>query len=382
MLRAFPLLAFCCLSASCALSQDIKVNNAFNSPTAGPVKVHTLAEGLDHPWGMALLPSGDLLFSERSGALKILRLASDSSVSDDLAGVPAVYARGQGGLLDVALDPDFANNQLVYLSYAEGDTEGMASTALGRGRLVGDSIAGFEKIFTQLPKVSGKNHFGSRIVFDSAGMLFFTMAERFKFDPAQDLSDHLGTIVRLHPDGRVPEDNPFVGDASAKPEIWSYGHRNIQAAAIDPSTGRFWEAEFGPLGGDELNLVERGKNYGWPLVSWGKDYDGKDRPDPPTRPEFQDAAVWWTPTISPSGMIFYTGDMFPGFRGSALIGGLTASGIVRVEVADDGSAKEVERLPLGARIRDIEQATDGALYVLTDADEGKILLLKAMEVAE
>ena len=251
---------------------------------AGPIRVHTLAEGLDHPWGVALLPSGDLLFSERSGALKILRLSTDSTVSDELAGVPAVYARGQGGLLDVALDPDFANNQLVYLSYAEGDTEGMASTALGRGKLVGDSIAGFEKIFTQLPKVSGKNHFGSRIVFDSTGMLFFTMAERFQFEPAQDLTNHLGTIVRLHPDGTVPDDNPFLGDASAKPEIWSYGHRNIQAAAIDPSTGKFWEAEFGPLGGDELNRVEPGKNYGWPLVSWGRDYDGKDRPDPTDAP--------------------------------------------------------------------------------------------------
>ncbi len=341
---------------------------------------------------MALLPTGDLLFSERSGSLKVLRLSGDSTVSAALEGVPSVYAQGQGGLLDVALDPDFANNRLVYLSYAEGDTQGNASTALGRGKLVAAPaegsqvpnyrIEGFEKIFTQLPKVEGPNHFGSRIVFDSTGMLFFTLAERFKFEPAQDLGNHLGTIVRIRPDGSVPDDNPYVGDASAKPEIWSYGHRNIQAAAIDPRSGKLWEAEFGPLGGDELNRVERGKNYGWPLVSWGRDYNGKDRPDPPTRPEFQDAAVWWTPTISPSGMIFYKGDMFPAFKGSAMIGGLTASGIVRVEINADDSAKEVERLPLGVRVRDIEEAPDGSLYVLSDADDGKILLLKAMEVAE
>ena len=342
---------------------------------AGDVKVVTLAEGLDHPWGVDVLPSGDLLVTERAGALRVLRLG-DTTLSAPVAGAPAVFAEGQGGMLDVALDPDFASNRYVYLSYAVAKPGGQATTALGRGTWTGERLEGFRQLFEMSPALEGDKHFGARIVFAPDGTLFLTLAERFRFEPAQDLTSHLGTVVRLNRDGSVPADNPFVGRGdSVRPEIYSYGHRNIEAAAFDPSTGELWVTEMGPMGGDELNHVRAGANYGWPLVSWGQDYDGTDRPDPPTRPEFADAALWWTPTISPSGMIFYTGEAFPAYRGSILIGGLTASGLVRVTL-DGESAEEVERLPLAARTRDVAQAPDGTLYVLTDADDGKVLHLR------
>jgi glucose/arabinose dehydrogenase len=280
--------------------------------------------------------------------------------------------------MDLALHPNFAQNQYVYLSFAEPGPNGTASTALGRGRLEGMAIKDFTVIYSQKPKVEGPNHFGNRIVFSPEGYIYLALGERFKFDPAQDLSNSLGTIIRIKDDGSVPDDNPFVNQKNAEPTIWSYGHRNIESAAIDPATGNLWVAEMGPMGGDEFNQPQRGKNYGWPVVSWGKNYDGTDIPNPPTRPEFADAAIHWTPTISPSGLIFYTGTMFPEWQGSALIGGLTASGIVRVQV-DGQKANEVERLPLAVRVRDVEQAPDGSIYVLTDEDNGKILQLINME---
>ena len=343
---------------------------------AGAVKIETIADSLDHPWGLAMLPDGRLLISERSGALRLLNL-QDSTLSDSIAGVPEVYAEGQGGLLDVVLDPDFADNQYVYLSYADPGPDSTASSAFGRGRWTGEAIEDFEPLFVQEYKLKGQKHFGSRIVFDSSGHVFFTMGERFQFEPAQELSNHLGTVVRLNRDGSVPDDNPFVGSDTARAEIYSYGNRNIQAAAIDPATGQLWVAEMGPMGGDEFNAIEAGRNYGWPVVSWGDDYDGSERPDPTTRPEFADAAIHWSPTISPSGLIFYTGDLFPEWKGSALIGGLTASGIVRVAV-DGMEAEEVERIPLVARTRALMQAPDGSIYVLTDEDNGKVLHLRPL----
>jgi glucose/arabinose dehydrogenase len=344
---------------------------------AGAVKVVTMADSLDHPWGVAVLPDGRLLITERAGHLRILDMR-DTSLSEPIAGTPEVLAWGQGGLLDVALDPDFADNQYVYLSYADPGPDSTASSAFGRGRWTDDRIEDFEPLFVQDYKLKHPNHFGGRMVFDDRGHIFFTMGDRFQFEPAQELSNHLGTVVRLNRDGSLPDDNPFVGIDTAKAEIFSYGNRNIQAAAIDPATGTLWVAEMGPMGGDEFNAIESGKNYGWPVVSWGSDYDGEDIPDPTTRPEFADAAIHWSPTISPSGLIFYTGDMFPAWRGSALIGGLTASGIVRVAV-NGMAAEEVERIPLVVRVRDVEQAPDGSLYVLTDADNGKVLHLRLLE---
>jgi glucose/arabinose dehydrogenase len=339
---------------------------------AGPVVVENLADGLVHPWGMALLPDGRLLVTERPGRLRVLR--PDGSLSPPLAGTPEVFASGQGGMLDVALDPDFAGNRLVYLSFAEPGGGG-ASTAVGRGRFAEDRIEGFQVIFRQEPKVSGPNHFGGRIVFAPDGTLFLTTGERYKFEPAQDLSSHLGKIVRINRNGTVPHDNPFVGTANAKPEIWSYGHRNIQAAAINPQTGTLWIGEMGPRGGDELNLPERGRNHGWPLVSWGTHYDRTAIPNPPTRPEFADAIKQWTPVISPSGMIFYTGNLFPAWRDNALIGSLTRRSLVRLTVEGTKVTGE-EIIPMGARIRDVEQAPDGAIYLLTDQTDGNVLRLR------
>jgi glucose/arabinose dehydrogenase len=285
--------------------------------------------------------------------------------------VPDVQARGQGGLLDVALDPGFKTNRLIYLSYAEAGDDG-ASTALARGVLGEGRLDAVQVLFRQQPKVSGNGHFGGRIVFSPDGRhLFLTTGDRQKFTPAQDLQSHIGKVIRLNKDGSVPTDNPFVGRADAKPEIWSYGHRNIQGAAIQPGTGALWTIEFGPAGGDELNRPEAGKNYGWPLVSWGNHYSGADIPDPPTRPDLADAIKYWNPTIAPSGMIFYTGSMFPNWKNNILIAGLGTLGIVRLEI-QNGTVVHEERIELGRRIRDVEQAPDGAIYVATDDSDGRL----------
>lgn len=347
---------------------------------AGHVAVESAARGLDHPWGMAFLPDGSLLVTERPGRLRLL--SPDGALSPAIPGTPKVFAKGQGGLMDVVLDPAFDSNRRVWLSFAEpGD--GGASTALGHGRLsVGDAqdprVEDFTVVFRQEPKVSGPNHFGNRIVFSDEGRIFLALGERFKFEPAQDLSNHMGTIVRIEQDGSVPPDNPFVNKKNTRPEIWSYGHRNIEAAALNPETGELWVAEMGPMGGDELNLVRAGENYGWPVVSWGDNYDGTDIPDPPTEPRFADAVKQWTPVIAPSGMIFYTGDAFPAWRGSALIGGLVSQGLVRVTIEGERVTNE-ERLPLGARIRDVAQAPDGSVYVAIDRADGEIWRLKPMQ---
>ena len=345
---------------------------------AGPVSVGNVASGLTHPWGMAFLPDGRLLVTERAGQLRIV--STDGTLSPPVGGTPEVFAQGQGGLLDVALDPDFDENGLVYLSYARPGPEGSAATALGRGRLAENQIEDFEVLFTEEPWITGPNHFGGRIVFSPEGPLFLTLGERFQFEPAQDLSNHLGTVVRLNPDGSVPDDNPFVGQDSARAEIWSYGHRNILSAALHPQTDSLWIVEMGPLGGDELNRPEPGKNYGWPVVSWGMNYDGTDIPNPTTRPEFADAVKHWSPVISPSGMAAYTGDVFGEWAGSILIGSLTRQGLVRV-VVEDGAVTDEEVIPLGERIRDVEVGPDGLVYVLTDKgeEEGSVWRLSPLE---
>lgn len=341
-------------------------------------QVATFAANLEHPWALATLPDGRMLVTERPGRLRYV--GRDGALSEPITGTPRVWAEGQGGLLDVALDPDFGSNRLVYLSYSEPGARGTAGTAVARGRLSGNSLSDVQVIFRQEPKIEGPNHFGSRLVFAPDGKLFVALGERFQFEPAQDLGNHLGTIVRINPDGSVPSDNPFVGRSGARTEIWSYGHRNIEAAAIEPGSQRFWVVEMGPRGGDELNLVEAGRNYGWPLVSWGRHYPnsrgGGDIPDPTTRPDLAGSVHQWTPVISPSGMMFYSGNMFPGWRGQALIGGLTADGIVRVRLDGARFAGE-DRIDLGARIREVEQGSDGAVYALTDESDGRILRLTA-----
>ena len=341
------------------------------STKAGTVKVETVARGLDHPWGLAFLPDGDMLVTEQNGALR--RVAKDGTVSKPLAGVPEIVAEKQGGLLDVAIDPDFKSNRLVYLSYSEPGEAGSA-TAAARGKLGDNGLEDVEVIFRQVPRIDNGLHFGSRFAFAPDGTLFITLGERFQFDPAQDLSNTLGKIVRINPDGSIPKDNPFVGNKDARPEIWSYGHRNAQGAAIHPETGKLWETEFGPRGGDELNIPKAGSNYGWPVVSWGDHYNGKDIPDPPTHPEFADAIYYWNPVISPSGIAFYTADAIPAWKGNLLIAGLSEQAIVRLTLDGEKVTGE-ERIPLGTRIRDVQQAPDGSVYALTDEGNGKILRL-------
>jgi glucose/arabinose dehydrogenase len=338
---------------------------------AGTIKVETVATGLSHPWGLAFLPDGRMLVTERSGTLRLV--SKDGKLSPPLSGVPKVVVAGQGGLLDVAIDPDFKSNSLVYLTYSEPG-EGGAGTAVARGKLGESGLDGVEVIFRQEPKVGGGNHFGSRLVFAPDGKLFVTLGERFTFTPAQDLTNDLGKIVRINPDGSVPKDNPFVGRTDARPEIWSYGHRNPQGAAIHPETGKLWETEFGPMGGDELNIPQAGANYGWPVVSWGSHYTGEDIPDPPTHPEFADAIYHWNPVISPSGITFYTADAIPAWKGNLLIAALSGQAIVRLTL-DGEKVVDEERIPMGARIRDVVQGPDGAVYALTDEGNGEILRL-------
>ncbi len=344
---------------------------------AGALAVETWVGGLDGPWGAAFLPDGRLLVTEKSGSLRLIRRQGEKS--EPIKGVPEVVDRGQGGLLDVALDPDFAHTRYVYLSYSEARDGGVATSA-GRGRLNADATAleNFQVIFRQTPAVNGPNHFGSRLVFAPDGTLFVTLGERFNYmNEAQNRANTLGAIVRINPDGSIPKDNPFVGKAGDA-AIWSYGHRNVEGAAINPASGALWVSEMGPRGGDELNIPQRGANHGWPLVSHGTHYSGVPIPDPASRPDFADAIRWWVPSISPSGIAFVTADVLPGWKGSLLLAGLSYHGLVRLSLDGDRVIGE-ERIDFGSRIRDVLIGPDGALYVLTDGKGGRILRLTAAE---
>jgi glucose/arabinose dehydrogenase len=339
-----------------------------------------IAIGLQHPWGLAFLPDGRMIVTEKPGRLRIIE--KDGKVGPALKGVPKVDVRGQGGLLDVTLDPQFAANRFVYVTFSEPGKAGENSTAALRGKLSDDNSALEEAtvIFSQKPKVASTGHFGSRLVFDREGNIFISLGERqqerFR-GQAQDLGSHLGKVVRIKPDGSVPAGNPFASKAGALPEIWTYGHRNVQAAAINPASGELWTIEHGPRGGDEINIDRPGLNFGWPLVSYGVNYDGtpvnegKQTMEGVTTPIYQ-----WTPVIAPSGMIFYSGNAFPDWKGNLFVGGLAATSLVRLELQGDRVVHE-ERLltSLGHRIRDVAQAPDGKIHVITDEDDGKVLRL-------
>jgi len=348
---------------------------------AQPLRVEavTVARGLVHPWGLAFLPDGRMLVTERPGRMRIV--ARDGTLGAPLAGLPPVVVAGQGGLLDVALDPKFADNALVYWTFSEGATDGGGgnSTAVARGRLEGNRIAGAEVIFRQQPKFASSLHFGSRLAFAPDGRLFVTLGDRFtRKDDAQTLDTHHGKVVRIEPDGKVPADNPFVGRAGALPEIWSYGHRNVQGAAIHPVTGALWTHEHGPQGGDELNRVERGANHGWPVITHGRNYvigttigEGTARAD-----VVAPARVWVPTSIAPSGMAFVTSERYPGWKGSVLIGALRGQKLVRVELDGNRAVREEALLTeLGERIRDVREGPDGFIYLLTDSADGRILRL-------
>jgi glucose/arabinose dehydrogenase len=348
--------AVCAGAAAPAVAQDL------------PFTVTQVAD-FDMPWAMAFLPDGRMLVTEQRG---MLRLYTPGGASAEIRGVPEVSFGGQGGLGDIVLHPDFATNGVVYLSYAEageGDTRG---AAVARAKLTlganGGELQDLEVVWRQTPKVDGGGHYSHRIAF-SGGYLWISSGDRQKFDPAQDMSSSMGKVLRLDEDGSAPRDNPFADRGGVTAQIWSLGHRNPLGLAFD-SQGRLWDVEMGPQGGDELNLVRRGANYGYPIVSNGDHYDGKVIPDHDTRPEFAAPAVWWTPVISPSSLLFYDGSEFPQWRGDAFIGGLSSQAIIRIEF-DGDRAREAERYNMGMRVRAIEQGPDGALWILEDGREGR-----------
>jgi glucose/arabinose dehydrogenase len=342
------------------------------------LRLQTVATGLEHPWGIAFLPDGPALVTERPGRLRIV--ATDGALSAPLAGVPQVVARGQGGLLDVALHPGFADNRLVYLSYSEpGD--GGNSTAVARGRLDGEALRDVEVIFRQQPKFSSNAHFGSRLVFARDGTLFVTLGDRYsRRDDAQTLDTHHGKVIRINDDGSVPADNPFVGRSGALPEIWSYGHRNLQGAALHPQTGELWTHEHGPRGGDEINISRAGNNYGWPVITYGREYIGGSIGEGTHKAGMEQPLHHWVPSIAPSGMIFVDARI-PAWQGNLLIGSLKFDQLVRLELDGDKVVHE-ERLlekELGERVRDVEQGPDGAIYLLTDESKGRLVRLVPAE---
>jgi glucose/arabinose dehydrogenase len=356
-----------------ALAQE-----APRSPTPRPVRlparVSDVARGLEHPWGLAFLPDGRLLVTERPGRLRLVE--PGGRLSDSLAGVPAVAAGGQGGLLDVALSPGFAQDRLVYLSFSEPGTGG-ASTAVARGRLGERGLEGTEVVWRQLPKVNSTFHWGSRLVFRADGTLFVTVGDRMSHrEAAQDLAVTIGKIVRINPDGSAPRDNPFVGREGVRPEIWSYGHRNVQAATLDVG-GELWTVEHGARGGDELNNPQPGRNYGWPVITYGVDYSGARIGVGTSRPGMEQPLYYWDPVIAPSGALFYRGDRFPQWRGDLFVGSLQPGGLVRLRLASNRVALE-ERYTLEPteRIRDVRQGPDGLIYLLTDNPRGRILRLE------
>jgi aldose sugar dehydrogenase len=346
-------------------------------------EVVTIAKGLRFPWGMDFLPDGRMLVTEKQpGRLRVVQ--ADGTMSEPVEGLPAVDARNQGGLLDVSLDPAFAKNQLIYWSYAEPRDSGENNTAVARGRFVDGTppkVENVQVIFHQVPSLKSALHFGGRLVWRRDGTLFITLGDRSITEgrmQAQRLDGLLGKIVRLNPDGTIPKDNPFVGKEGARPEIWSLGHRNIQAATLHPETGELWEVEHGTRGGDEINIARAGKDYGWPTIAYGIEYKGGPITGGITAKEgMEQPLYYWDPVIAPSGMVFYTGKLFPEWRGNLFIGGMASMNLVRVTIKGERVVDE-ERLlrdlqPAPHRIRDVNQGPDGALYLLTDAEQGLLL---------
>jgi glucose/arabinose dehydrogenase len=338
------------------------------------LRLVTVAVGLEHPWSLAFMPDGGMLVTERPGRLRVIR--DGQLAPEPVAGLPEIAAGGQGGLMDVALDPDFADNGLIYLSYA-AESLFQRGTEVARARLDEGQLVDLEIILEAGPKSRGGRHFGSRLTFGPDGMLYVTAGERGDPDRAQDLDDLAGSVIRIATDGTVPPDNPFVGRDGARAEIYSYGHRNPQGLAVHPETGALWSIEHGPRGGDELNLLSPGANYGWPVITYGESYAGFPIGEGTSKPGLEQPLRSWVPSISPSGLAFYTGDAFPAWRGDLVLGARSGRALVRLELDGDRVVHE-ERLleDLGARIRDVRSGPDGFLYLLTDHPDGKLLRLE------
>lgn len=365
-MKTIPLLLASMLLASTAYAQSFAIDG-----TEGTRLDATPVATFNEPWALSFLPDGSMLVTEKSGTLQ---LVAPDGAKRAVSGVPEVAYAGQGGLGDVVLHPDFADNQIIYISYAEAGGDGAGAVVI-RARLSmvdGPALTEITRIWEQ-PKVSGRGHYAHKIALDSEGYLFITSGDRQKQTPAQDLSNNLGTIVRLNDDGSVPADNPIQNQGEIAKTFWSVGHRNPLGIDFD-AQGRLWAHEMGPRHGDELNLINAGGNYGWPVVSNGDNYSGVPIPDHDTRPEFNAPKAFWVPSIAPSGLVMYDGDVFADWRGDALIGGLVSQALIHVDI-DGDTAREAERFEWGQRVRDVEQGPDGALYVLEDGDEGRMLRL-------
>lgn len=363
-------------SAIKAFAFSISLASAGPAVAQSSVELETVADGLSFPWSVAFLPDGGYLVTERDGVLKVV---SEDGVQSAVPGVPEVFAQGQGGLLDVVLSPDFDTDSTVYLTYSQGSPEG-AGTSLFKARLVsagdGYRLEGGETIFTGNNKAYGGRHFGSRLAFTPDGTLFMTVGERGDRPLAQDPSSHAGSVLRLTDRGEAAPDNPFVGQAGYRPEIWSYGHRNPQSAAIHPKTGKLWTVEHGARGGDEVNIPEAGRNYGWPVISYGRHYSGGKIGEGTAKQGMEQPVHYWDPSIAPSGMAFVTSGKYPDWQGGLLVGALRGQHLARLILDGETVAGEEKLLNgLGERIRDVRQGPDGFVYVLTDSDDGRLIRL-------
>jgi len=365
---AAAFLAACSAGSPPSLAEDRVIETE-----KGPIRITAVAQGLEHPWGLEFLPDGRMLVTERPGRLRIVN--TDGTLSAPLGGVPPVRAVGQGGLLDVALDPGFADNRLVYISYAEPGDGDESGTAVARGRLTDAGLEQVEVLFRQVPKVDSKHHYGSRLVFDRSGRLFITLGDRGNQRPlVQDLTTHIGKVIRLERDGSVPADNPFVGRDGVLPEVFSFGHRNIQGAALHPASGELWTHEHGPRGGDEVNITRAGLNYGWPVITYGREYHGPAIGEGTEKAGMEQPLHYWVPSIAPSGMAFYTAEAIPGWQGNLLVGALAAQQVARLVLSADNKVVHEERIPIGERVRDVVQGPDGAVYLLTDTGNASRIL--------
>lgn len=345
----------------------------------GKIQVNTFAEGLENAWGMAFLPDGRMLVTERAGRMRIVGV--DGKLGEPLTGLPKIAAQGQGGLLDVVLAPDYATSKKIYFSYSEpgeGKSSKLASTAVSYATLNGNALENVTRVFSQQPKVESGNHFGSRLVWAPDGTLFITLGDRYsEKDKAQTLDNHQGKVVRIKADGSIPKDNPFVNTPGALPEIWSYGHRNMQGAAINPLTKELWTGEHGPQGGDEINIDRAAKNYGWPVITYGENYGGGKIGEGTHKAGMEQPIYKWVPSIATAGFIFYTGDKFPQWKNNILLASLREQTFVRLVVEGDQITKE-ERLlksDVGQRLRHVVQGPDGLVYLLSDESKSKIFQL-------
>lgn len=386
-------LALCLLASSPAIfpqaanantisTKAISANTIKIKTQAGNIRVNTIAEGLENIWGMAFLPDGSMLVTERAGRMRIV--SATGKVGEPLAGLPPIATKGQGGLLDVVLAPDFASSKKIYFSYAEpseGDLSGRNSTAVSFATLNGNKLENLTRVFSQQPKINSNHHFGSRLVWAPDGSLFITLGDRYsEKERAQTLDNHLGKVVRIHADGSVPKDNPFVNTPGALPEIWSIGHRNMQGAAINPISKVLWTGEHGPQGGDELNIDQAGKNYGWPVITYGENYGGGKIGEGTHKVGMEQPAYKWVPSIATAGFIFYTGDKFPQWQNNILLASLKEKTLVRLVLDGDKIIKE-ERLlktELGQRLRSVVQGPDGLIYLITDEANAKIYQLSPL----